>query len=251
VPTKLVETFYLETASDDWFVDFNGDGLPEMAIGRLPVQTVEEAATVVSKIVGYDRSGGMRGVLLVADRVDPGDFDFEAASRGVGALLPSGLGAKEIFRGHYVSDEDAKAELMRSFDQGALLVNYIGHGGMMEWRGDLFTDDDAEGLNNGLRLPLVVSMTCLNGFFQAPYADSMAEALLKAANGGAIAVWASSGLTEPHGQVVMNKELVRLLFNGAPLTLGEATAKAKAAMGDQDVRKTWILFGDPATRLKP
>jgi hypothetical protein len=251
VPTKLVETVYLETASDDWFVDFNGDGLPEMAVGRLPVQTVEEAATVVSKIVGYDRSGGMRGVLLVADRVDPGDFDFEAASRGVGALLPSGLGAKEIFRGHYVSDEDAKAELMRSFDQGALLVNYIGHGGMMEWRGDLLTDDDAEGLNNGLRLPLVVSMTCLNGFFQAPYADSMAEALLKAANGGAIAVWASSGLTEPHGQVVMNKELVRLLFNGAPLTLGEATEKAKAAMGDQDVRKTWILFGDPATRLKP
>ena len=44
VPTKLVDTFYLETASDDWFVDFDNDGLPEMAIGRLPVQTEEEAA---------------------------------------------------------------------------------------------------------------------------------------------------------------------------------------------------------------
>lgn len=63
-------------------------------------------------------------------------------------------------------------------------------------------------------------------------------------------MWASSGLTEPDGQAVMNKELIRLLFSGERLTLGEATAGAKAATGDQDVRKTWILFGDPTTRLK-
>jgi len=44
VPTKLIDTVYLETASDDWFVDLNSDGLPEVAIGRLPVQTAEEAA---------------------------------------------------------------------------------------------------------------------------------------------------------------------------------------------------------------
>jgi hypothetical protein len=52
VPTKLIDTVYMETASDDWFVDLNSDGLPEMAIGRLPVQTREEAALVVSKIIG-------------------------------------------------------------------------------------------------------------------------------------------------------------------------------------------------------
>jgi len=44
--------------------------------------------------------------------------------------------------------------------------------------------------------------------------------------------------------------LVRLLFNGEGLTLGEATAGAKAATIDQDVRRSWILFGDPTTRLK-
>jgi hypothetical protein len=49
----------------------------------------------------------------------------------------------------------------------------------------------------------------------------------------------------------MNKEVMRLLFGGGtPLTLGEATMKAKAATSDQDVRRTWILFGDPTTRLK-
>jgi hypothetical protein len=93
-------------------------------------------------------------------------------------------------------------------------------------------------------------MTCLNGFFQAPYADTLAEALLKAKGGGAVAVWASSGLTEPDKQAVMNKELIKLLFGREPLTLGEATARAKASVSDQDIRKTWILFGDPTTRLK-
>jgi len=78
----------------------------------------------------------------------------------------------------------------------------------------------------------------------------MAESLLKAQGGGAVAIWASSGLTEPDQQAVMNKELIKLLFGRESLTLGEATGRAKAATGDQDIRKTWILFGDPTTRLK-
>ena len=95
-------------------------------------------------------------------------------------------------------------------------------------------------------------MTCLNGYFHDPYpTESLVESLLKAEGGGAIAVWASSGLTEPQGQSLMNKKLIPLLFDGTLRTLGEATAKAKSATRDMDVRKTWILFGDPTTRLKP
>ena len=117
------------------------------------------------------------------------------------------------------------------------------------------TLDDADTLINGLRLPFFINMTCLNGYFQNPYGETLAEALMKASGGGAIAIWTSSGLTEPDKQALMNKELIKLLFfntnGGQSLTLGEATARAKAATGDQDVKKTWILFGDPSTRLKP
>jgi len=126
----------------------------------------------------------------------------------------------------------------------------MGHGSQDNWRGDILTLGDVGALTNGLGLPFVVSMTCLNGFFQDVYSDSLAEGLLKARQGGAVAVWASSGLTEPGGQVVMDKELVRLLFNGESLTIGEAVQRAKAATSDGDVRRTWILFGDPTTRLK-
>jgi Peptidase family C25 len=50
VPTKLVATIIMETASDDWFVDFNDDGMPELVIGRLPVRTIEAAQQVVTKL---------------------------------------------------------------------------------------------------------------------------------------------------------------------------------------------------------
>jgi len=250
VPTKLVETAYLETASDDWFVDFNEDGLPEMAVGRFSVQTAEETAGVVSKTVGYEKSSKNKEALLVADKADNSDdFNFVGASEEVRALLPAYITVKTIFRGDFGSDAQAKAELLSGINQGPLLVNFIGHGSLEIWRG-LLSSEDVGGLINGMRLPFFVSMTCLNGFFQAPYADTLAEALLKAPQGGAVAVWTSSGLTEPDKQAIMSKELIRLLFSSSSITLGEATARAKSSVSDQDVRKTWILFGDPTTRLK-
>ena len=247
VPTKLIDTVHLETASDDWFVDLNGDGLPEIAIGRLSVQTKEEAAVVVSKIVGYERSSKKREAVLVSDTND--GFDFEGASEELRGLLPSSLMVRKIYRGEFSSDEQAKTELVSGINQGPLLVNFIGHGSIEIWRG-IFTSEDAEKLlNRGL--PFFVNMTCLNGYFQDPYSETLAESLIKASGGGAVAIWASSGLTEPQNQAVMNKELIKLLFNGQSLTLGEATARAKASVSDQDIRKTWILFGDPTTKLRP
>ena len=116
--------------------------------------------------------------------------------------------------------------------------------------GLIFSGADASALANGAALPLVVSMTCLNGLFDDLWTESLAEALLKAPDGGAAAVWASSGLTEPSSQAPMNEELFRLLFSGAPLRLGDALVKAKAATPDLDARRTWILFGDPTMRLR-
>jgi hypothetical protein len=251
VPTQLVDTAYLETASDDWFVDLNGDGLPDMAIGRLPVQTPAEVSTMVAKIIAHEKSGRANEALLVADKTEKADdFDFVEAAQKVGALFPSTVGLRKVFRGEYGSDAQAKEAFLHYLGQGSLVVNYLGHGGMMEWRGNLFTADDAEALANGGGLPFFINMTCLNGFFQAPYGDSLAESLLKAENGGAVAVWTSSGMTEPGGQLKMNQELVRQLFNGEDLTIGEAIMKAKRTTSDKDIRRTWILFGDPATRLK-
>jgi len=123
------------------------------------------------------------------------------------------------------------------------------------WRGGLLTNDDAAAMTNTGRLPVFVMMTCLNGYFQDPGLDSLAESLMKAERGGAVAVWASSGMTEPSGQAAINQQMFALMFKatnikGQPLTLGEAALGAKRAVGDVDVRRTYTLFGDPTSRLR-
>src|SRR6185436_15958399 len=120
---------------------------------------------------------------------------------------------------------------------GQLLVDYVGHGTVDLWGIDsVFRSGDAAALVNGNRLPFVVAMNCLNGYFADVWSTSMAESLLEAPNGGAVAVWASSTLTEPDGQQTMNTELFRQLFGGGNPTIGEAINKAKQAMADPDVR---------------
>jgi len=96
---------------------------------------------------------------------------------------------------------------------------------------------------------LFVLMTCLNGYFADPSNDSLAEALMKA-EGGAVAVWASSAMSLPNYQSKMNQEFYRQLFSGSPRTIGEAANRAKQAAANGDVRRSWILFGDPSMRLR-
>ncbi len=74
--------------------------------------------------------------------------------------------------------------------------------------------DDVNGWTNS-RLPFVVAMNCLNGLFQGIYdEESLAETLLRAPQGGAVAVWASSGVTDTAMQAVVAQELYRLIFQG-------------------------------------
>jgi hypothetical protein len=256
VPTKLIDTTYLETASDDWFVDFNDDGLPEMYVGRLPVRTPAEATAVVGKIINYDSNIGKTqapssSVLLVADKND--GFNFEQTSEQLRALIPAGTNVEEIFRSR-LDDASAKKQLIASINAGKSIVNYSGHGSANVWR-SLFTTTDIPSLENRQKLPLFITMTCLNGFIQDPISESLAEGLHKSERGGAIAVWSSSGLTLPAQQALINQQLYRLMFaprdpKASPPTLGEMTSKAKSATNDLDVRRTWMLLGDPTMRLK-
>ena len=255
VPTKLLSmaSVALETASDEWFVDFDDDGLPNMAIGRLPVRTVAQAETMVGKIVAYETqpAGAWTGdVTFVADENEPAN-DFEGASRSLAALLPAGYRAHEVFRG--ALGAVAGSELAAQVSAGRLVVNYLGHGSTQLWgrQGDLLDNDAVRsGWQGGSRLPFVVAMNCLNGFFHGIYGEeSLGEAFLRADGGGAIAAWASSSLTSAAAQRVVSRELFRLLFQNGTLTLGEAAARAKRVIRSRDVRRSWIFFGDPATRL--
>ncbi|HJQ67370.1 MAG TPA: C25 family cysteine peptidase [Blastocatellia bacterium] len=250
LPTKIIDTTALETASDDWLADFDGDGLASLAMGRLPVRTRQEADAVVAKIIGYDQSTAAgEGVLLVTDAND--GYDFESINARVKELIP-GVSVQEFMRGGS-GRFSAKTDLLDSLNRGPKVVNYFGHGTLDRWSGDYLSSSDALGLTNRDRLAVFLTMTCLNGYFHDPALESLAESLLKSGGGGAVAVWASSGMCDASSQGAMNLEMFRQLFADSgprPITLGEAALRAKAATSERDTRQTYVLFGDPTSRLK-
>jgi hypothetical protein len=93
-------------------------------------------------------------------------------------------------------------------------------------------------------------MDCLNGFFQDVYAEPLGVTLLLASNGGAVAVLASSGLNQPPPQINLDSLVVLNAISAKNMTLGDAIVKAKSHIGDPDVRRTYVLFGDPAMLVK-
>ena len=74
--------------------------------------------------------------------------------------------------------------------------------------------------------------------------------LILAPNGGAVGVLASSGLNQAAPQTNLDVLVVQNAFGGNGTTLGEAIVKAKSAVADTDVRRTFVLFGDPAMKIK-
>jgi uncharacterized repeat protein (TIGR01451 family) len=252
VPTRIIPTSQLMTASDDWFSDFNNNGFPALATGRLPVRTADQARVVVAKIVGYD-TGNNAGAwtsqaLLIADRND--NDDFTADTQKIAALLPPSIQATQIL----VTNLDpgtARAEVQTALNAGQLVVNYLGHGSVEVWSGDnLLNDKSAAALTNAPRLPVVLTFDCLNGFFHDVYTESLAEALLLNSQGGAVGVVASSALTDAQPQAQLDRKLVQSLFQSGGTTLGDALVQAKTAIKAKDVRRTYLLFGDPLLRLK-
>ncbi|MGB7282869.1 MAG: C25 family cysteine peptidase [Candidatus Acidiferrum sp.] len=252
VPTRIIETAAFKTASDDWFSDFNQTGYATIATGRLPVRTASDAALVVSKIVNFQKNlaGGSpnQQALLIADQNI--GADFTSATKFAATDLPSSLQPLEIF----ADGQDPSVvsqQIFNALNAGPLLVNFSGHGAEEQWSfSDLFDDTSVASLTNSDQLSVYFIMDCLNGFFQDVYATSLGKALLLAPNGGAAAVWASSGFTNQPPQAAMNQALLQILKTNPSISLGSAILQAKIGVTDNDVRRTWILFGDPAMSLQ-
>jgi hypothetical protein len=244
VPTKLVETDLLETASDDWFTDFNGDDIPDLTVGRLPAASPADAETMIAKITQATELGAGGTAVLVSD--EPAGYDFAGVNKDVQAILPGDWSVTHFARaerGATIGDD-----LLGKLAAGVDVVSYVGHGSVELWAGNVLTTSRAPSMPTGARLPTFVNMTCLNGFFHDIYTESLAEALMRAKGAGGVAVWASSSLTDPVAQRPMDEAFFQAWVNERK-SLGEAARFAKTRAGDFSVKRSWVLFGDPTMQL--
>ncbi len=252
LPTYLLDTTYVgETASDNWLVSFGGtdDYRPSMAIGRLPAQNVEQLQAMVKKTLAYEGappSGDWRRrVLLVAD-------DDDVAFTQMSDTLATDYLSKTytIDKVYIGQTPDANANVLKIFNEGVSMVNYVGHGSLDVWGAEkaLQSADLAKMSSNGGRLPLLVTMTCLTGFFHHPTADSLGEVLLRAPDKGIVAALVPTSESVTSQQEPLADAFYRELLTVEGATVGEAMMRAKQSMPDngkayRDVMETFNLLG--------
>ncbi|MCS7039116.1 MAG: C25 family cysteine peptidase, partial [Caldilineales bacterium] len=263
---ELVDPFLRETATDNRLVTVSGDDiLPDLFVGRLPVNSPAETATLVNKIIQYETAawpGDWRlRNLFVADNADTAG-DFAALSDQVAdAFLPGPYDERKqkIYLGvNTASPVSARGAILQAFNEGVFLSNYTGHGQVGHWASEfLFRSEDAAGLVNGRRLPVQLSMTCLDGRFHELASDALTEVLVRNPAGGAVAAWAATGLGVAHGHDHLHRGFYRALYQDGEQRLGALTLAGKLALftGDSlgvfhDLIDTFVLLGDPALRLE-
>ena len=255
LPGLFTKTSYLWTVSDPLLTAVNGDDpLPDLAIGRLPAATVEEARTLVDKLIAWEDSGQVLSgrAALVADNPDLGG-DFEAnvadiaqsflAERSSELVLLRELGA------------ETRPRILDALNSGLSLLSYVGHGGAAVWASEnVWNSWDAASLQAQSQQPLLLTMNCLNGYFVAPAFDSLAESLLKAEGRGAIAAVSPSGLSLDGPAHQYHRALMAELTSGRHARLGDAFLAAQTSYGRTglmpELLAAYHLFGDPALTIR-
>jgi len=259
VPTYLGWTRYMgETAIDDWFAQIVGDdAMADLHLGRLPASDSTQAQDMVTKIITYEDAPQdqlwQKRLLLVADDEES---IFEQMNEAVAALVPPDY---TLVKGYldYTTPPALKALIeseIENEDAGVLIVNYAGHGSIYGWAHGIFETDDVPNLSNGQRLPVMVLMTCLNGYFLNPSVRCLTEEILLADGGGAVAAFASTGLTYPQPQKLLDQGFMEAVFQTGMTRLGQATSYAKQTLlanstGEEDTANSFSLMGDPAMTL--
>ncbi len=252
-----------QAASDNAIVAVSGnDIVPDLAIGRLSCETLDEANILVDKIVNYPADNSKawkKNVLLMASGMDAEDestfgFNDQSVYLQDNFLAPNGMDATNIFRypnkPEYMKYQGGGPEIRNAFDQGAVLANYYGHGGGGQW--DLvFTNDDIYQLTNQGRLPLIISVTCYTAHFDNQ--DIFGEIFNKVPGKGSIGFFGSSGLTFWDAGVQINKELFDQIFNYKDYVFGNAVMYSKANVPQFGYYLSQValltLLGDPALEL--
>jgi hypothetical protein len=227
--------------SDTLLGDLTGDGVPEIAFGRIPIRNVADGLTYVQKISRYEADSEYRKTLLLSDNNDRGgDFGFSSlqiAREVAGNSFQIGLEGREI--------SDVRTELQTEIARGLGLINYIGHGSYFGLAAEgLISWSDVPDMENEVT-PGLVALTCLVNNFHIPGLDSLGEDLVLHADGGMVFSWAAAGHS-------FNEEATALGMQfqaefGSFERLGDAIIAT--FKGTPYLVPVYTLIGDPALRL--
>ncbi len=263
--------------TDDKFVILEDTQYPvySVAIGRLPVRSVEEASIAVNKIISYETnafadSNAWRNILtFVADdgktatAEDNGAMFTKTTEDIAESNQAKSYEKKKIYIVEYPTvnsasgrrKPDANKAIDEAINQGTLYLNYVGHGNDQLWAHEhIFKqDDDLAKLYNRERLPFIFAGTCSFSKYDDPNILSTGEQLVTMEKGGAIGTLSAARSVFGPQNDELNIAFFSYLFkkdaNGRNPRLGDAVKYAKSINSDLANTQKFHLFCDPTLRL--
>ncbi|NVN94250.1 MAG: type IX secretion system sortase PorU [Bacteroidetes bacterium] len=269
---------------DDYFgfLDNSESGLMnnesiDIGIGRFPVKTLTEAKIVVDKIFRYSSKSDIvpnsptiisnfadwkNTVCFVADDQDNNAYltTSETLSNIIKTNNPV-INIDKIYIDAYpqISNSggarypDANRALDQRVERGALIMNYVGHGGELGWTHERVLEiSDILNWKNTYNMPLFFTATCEFSRFDDPERTSAGELVLLSPNGGGIALLTTSRVTFNSYNEDLCRNFLNRVFkkvNGKYPTLGDLISGSKNDGGNEPTVRNFVLLGDPALRL--
>lgn len=256
VPTMYGRTHNLVAFAplDALFTDLDGDYIPDVPIGRLPVRTLDELQNVIDKILTYQNTVSYQSAVFVADQ-DEANTSFRVMSDKSAAVMPPNWQQTKA----YVDDlglSNAKQTLVDAINDGVGLANFYGHSGPTSLGvSGLFGTAEVGNLQNVGAPTIFAQWGCWNAYFVYPRYTTLGHRLMLNQGGGAATVIGAAALTDVGSANLMGHDaLSRMTQPGA--TIGEALLAAKRALAEKDPHRLDIILGmmilgDPALKLQP
>ena len=266
---SFIPTFYRQAdqfvrhAPDELaFVDRNGDGLPDAALGRLPVRSVDELQRLITAIVERDQAGPANRQLIASGGSGGPHERFGHNARVLGSIHG------ELLELNYAAVDElgtvvARQRLHLGLAGQADWLSYLGHSSPDRWGFEpLLTHAQISGITRSEAPAVISQWGCWNNWFVSPTQDAMIHGLMLGDQVKASAVLGSVSLAEDASHFALATRFYSLRAQGGLhgqsgeiSTLGQALQHAQRDLITHDpahrgAARSVVLFGDPAQPLR-
>lgn len=265
----LVDDGFIALLDDGEGTDRESSDKLDVAVGRFPVHTVEDAKTLTDKTINYilnaDAGAWQNLVAVLGDDGNGNSHlrDADDLAATVTSLYP-GFQIKKVMWDAYKrvtsatgnTYPDCTKDIRQLQENGALVIDYSGHGSAISISHErVLTLQDFQNFNN-THMPLWVTASCdIMPFDMAE--ENIGVACLLNKKGGSMAFFGTTRTVYQSYNAYINRAFITHVLsaeNGKPLTIGEAQRRAKNEMitSKRDLSSNKLRFsllGDPALRL--
>ena len=247
---------------------YDASGTIDVGVGRLPVNTADQAKSVVDKIIHYNTFtdtiyADWRNNLVLA--CDEGDGNYFVKNSEDLAIITKAkypvINVNKIYFDAYpmviipagARIPGANQALNDAVGKGSMLINYVGHGGETGWSTrHVLTMADINAWTNSEKLPVFMTATCEFSRFDNPERFSAGEQIIVRPGGGGIAMFSTTRTTFAGTNQSLDTSFFRHMMDRRDrryIRMGELLMLSKNNNQNNAGLKNFVLLGDPVQQM--